>query len=268
MWYTRTVDITPLREILESNDIIKVLHNAKFDYKFIKKWAGISLEKIYDTFLVERVINCGKQDYGYSLARCTERYLGHTLDKETRNKFVNLQGKPYTLDQITYGANDVVYLLDIRQKQLELLRTYELEQVARLENEVVKVFAEIEYEGLDIDKEKWTAMAEDNVRLAHEQAIKLDDMVLEHPLLKHYRVPIQVDMFAPMEEVRHTNINWGSPMQTLKLFQCLVPDLEDVNGKKLNKYRYKHKLIDEYIRYKERTKLANAYGTKFSQLRQ
>ena len=97
---TRTVDISPLREILESNDIIKVLHNAKFDYKFIKKWAGISLEKIYDTFLVERVINCGKQDYGYSLARCTERYLGHTLDKETRNRFVNLKGKPYTIDQI------------------------------------------------------------------------------------------------------------------------------------------------------------------------
>ena len=260
---TRTVDISPLREILESNDIIKVLHNAKFDYKFIKKWAGISLEKIYDTFLVERVINCGKQDYGYSLARCTERYLGHTLDKETRNRFVNLQGKPYTIDQITYGANDVVFLLDIREKQLALLHTYELEQVARLENEVVKVFSEIEYEGLDIDKEKWIAMAEANVKLAHEQAIKLDDMVLEHPLLKHYRVPIQVDMFAPMEEVRHTNINWGSPMQTLELFRCLVPDLEDVNGKKLNKYRYKHKLIDEYIRYKERTKLANAYGTKF-----
>ena len=42
-----------------------------------------------------------------------------------------------------------------------------------------------------------------------------------------------------------------------------MPELEDVNGKKLNKHRYKHKLIDEYIRYKERTKLANAYGTKF-----
>ena len=52
-------------------------------------------------------------------------------------------------------------------------------------------------------------------------------------------------------------------MQILELFQNLVPDLEDVNGKKLNKYRYKIPLIDEYIKYKERTKLANAYGTKF-----
>lgn len=260
---TRVVDITLLKPILESHDIIKIFHNAKFDYKFIKKWAGISVEEIYDTFLVERVINCGKQDYGYSLARCVERYLGTTLNKETRNKFIGLKGQPFTVDQITYGANDVVYLLDIREKQLSLLHTYELEQTARLENKVVKVFSEIEYEGLAIDKDKWTVMAENNVKLAHEQSIKLDDMVLAHPLLQHYNIPVQVDMFAPMEDIRHTHINWGSPTQTLELFRNLEPKLEDVNGKKLNKYRYKHKLIDEYIRYKERTKLANAYGTKF-----
>ena len=260
---TREVDIEPLREILESDDIVKVFHNAKFDYKFIKMWAGISVEKVYDTFLVERVLNCGKQDYGYSLARCTERYLNQTLDKETRNKFIGLKGQPYTVDQITYGANDVVYLLDIREKQLELLRSLELEQVASLENQVVLVFSEIEYEGLMIDKDRWTAMAEENVKLAREQEITLDKAVLAHPLLQHYRIPVQVDMFAPMEEVRHTAIKWSSPLQTLELFRNLVPDLEDVNGKKLNKYRYKHKLIDDYIRYKERTKLANAYGTKF-----
>lgn len=260
---TRDVDISPLKEILESREIVKVLHNAKFDYKFIKKWAGISLEEIYDTFLAERVINCGKQDYGYSLSRCVERYIGHTLDKETRNKFIGLKGQPFTVDQITYGANDVVYLLDIREKQLGKIHSLELHQVARLENAVVKVFAEIEYEGLDIDKDKWTVMAEQNVKLAYEQELKLDDIVLAHPLLQHYRVPVQVDMFAAMDEVRKTHIKWSSPLQILELFQNLVPDLEDVNGKKLNKHRYKHPLIDEYIRYKERTKLANAYGTKF-----
>jgi len=251
------------KHILEDEKIIKIFHNAKFDYKFIKRWANIDVKNIYDTFLTERVINCGKQDYGYSLARCVDRYLSINLDKTTRNKFIGLTGQPYTIDQITYGANDVIYLLDIREKQLPSLRTHQLEQTARLENEVVKVFAEIEYEGLAIDKDKWTVMAEKNVKLAYEQELQLDNMVLEHDLLQHYRIPIQADMFAPIEEVRHTAINWGSPMQTLRLFKNLVPSLEDVNGKNLNKHRYKHKLIDEYIRYKERTKLANAYGTKF-----
>ena len=217
--------------------------------------------EMYDTFLAERVINCGKQDYGYSLARCTERYLGVTLDKETRNKFIGLKGQPYTVDQITYGANDVVYLLDIRQKQLSKIRSLELDQVTRLENAVVKVFAEIEYEGLDIDKDKWTVMAEANVKLAHEQAIKLDDMVLEHDLLQHYRVPVRVDMFAPMER-QDTHINWGSPrkhshyLETLYLAKCIC---------EAQQVPLQTKLIDEYV-YKA-TKLANAYG-KVLQLRQ
>ena len=72
---------------------------------------------------MERVLNCGKQDYGYSLSKCCERYLGVTLDKTVRNKFIGLTGQPYTVDQISYGANDVVYLIDIREKQMAKLHT-------------------------------------------------------------------------------------------------------------------------------------------------
>ena len=259
----RDISLEPIRAILEDKDIVKIFHNAKFDYKFIKRWARIDVENIYDTFLAERVIHCGKQDHGYSLLKCVERYCNDTLDKETRNKFVNLRGTPFTIEQITYGAKDVVYLIDIWKAQQEKLRTLELGVVSELENQVVKVFAEIEYEGLMIDEDKWTAMAENNVKLAREQELHLDKLVLEHPLLTSYHVPIQADMFTPAEDLRKTAINWSSPSQTLKLFRYLVPKLEDVNGKKLGKYRYKHKLIDEYILYKERTKLASAYGTKF-----
>lgn len=260
----RDTSLDPLRAILEDKDIVKIFHNSKFDYKFIKRWAGIEVENIYDTYLAERVLHCGKQDYGYSLLKCVERYCGDILDKETRSKFVNLRGTPFTVDQITYGAKDVVYLVDIWKAQQKQLREIGLEMVSELENKVVKVFAEIEYEGLMIDEDKWTAMAENNVKLAREQELHLDKLVLEHPLLKvKYATPIQADMFTPAEELRKTSINWSSPMQTLQLFRLLVPKLEDVNGKKLSKHRYKHKLIDEYILYKERTKLASAYGTKF-----
>ena len=34
---TRFVSIEPLREVLESKEIIKLFHNAKFDYEFINK---------------------------------------------------------------------------------------------------------------------------------------------------------------------------------------------------------------------------------------
>ena len=63
---TRFISIEPLRQVLESKNIIKIFHNAKFDYKFIKKWADITCEGIYDTFLTELVISCGKS-LGYGL---------------------------------------------------------------------------------------------------------------------------------------------------------------------------------------------------------
>ena len=82
---TRFVSIEPLRDVLESKQIIKIFHNAKFDYKFIKKWSNIACEGIYDTFLVELVISCGKS-LGYGLKDLCERYLNVTLNKEVRKR--------------------------------------------------------------------------------------------------------------------------------------------------------------------------------------
>lgn len=260
---TRYISIEPLREVLESNQITKIFHNAKFDYKFIKRWAGIEVRNIYDTYLSERVLHCGKLNWGYSLSRCCERYAGISLDKEERNKFVGLQGQPYTNNQITYGANDVVYLIKIWDKQHALLEEADLLRVADLENKAVIVFSEIEYEGLMVDKDRWTDLAKDNLELATNIELQLDREVIEHPKLSHYHVPVQQDMFLQAEEQRATNIKWSSPSQMLALFQNLVPKLEDVNGKNLNKHKYKHPIIKSYIRYKELSKLANAYGTNF-----
>ncbi len=258
---TRCVSIEPLREILESEGIIKIFHNAKFDYKFIKRWGNICCKNIYDTFLTEKVLHCGKQDYGFSLAKVCKRYLNVDLDKEERNKFINMQGLPYTDNQIVYGAKDVTFLIQIREKQIPLLDLHKLVQVSDLENRVVRVFSEIEYEGLNINKDKWVEMANKNQKLAEDMQITLDSSVAENSKLKQFIQPVQQDLFAPT--FRKTNINWSSPKQVLEVFQTLIPKLEDVNGKNLYKHKYKFSIIKEYIRYKELTKLSNAYGSKF-----
>jgi len=260
---TRFVSIEPLREVLESETIVKIFHNAKFDYKFIKMWAGIKTRCIYDTFLVEKVLNCGKADYGYSLAKLCDRYLNVELDKSTRNQFVGLVGQPYSVQQIVYGAKDVEYLIQLRQHQLPKITELELGMIVDLENEAVVAFSEIEYEGLMVDKDAWTELAKDNVKAAKDAELLLDDYVLADQRLQHYKLPIQADLFTPQEELRKTHINWNSPSQILELFQNLEPKLEDVNGKKLYKFRRKHTLIDQYVKYKEKSKLANAYGTSF-----
>ena len=260
---TRFISIEPLRQILESNEIIKIFHNAKFDYKFIKRWGNITCEGIYDTFLVELVISCGKS-LGYGLKDLCKRYLDVELNKEVRNLFIGLDGHPFTDDQIIYGAKDVEYLCKIKELQQPDIDAYKLQNVVDLENKAVKSFADMEYNGLDLDTEAWKGLDSLNASKANTLELELDEMIKQdHRLQKFVAKYIQADMFKPVEDLRDVNIKWTSPKQVLETFQCLIPDLDNVNGKQMYKYRFKFPLIDKYVKYKEAMKLCTSYGDAF-----
>jgi len=261
---TRRVSIEPLRNILQNKNILKIFHNAKFDYKFIKKWSSIICEGVYDTYLVERVLNCGKQNYGYGLKDVCKRYLDVDLDKEVRNKFIGLASKPFTDNQIVYGAKDVEYLIKIRTHQLPLIIKNQLDRVVDLENEVVLAFADIEYNGLDLDTESWKKIEKVNTEKADGLQDSLDNMVTLDPRLDRFVSKyVQADLFTAVEDLRKIDIKWTSPKQVLEVFQCLVPKLDNVNGKQMYKYRFQYPLIDKYVKYKEAMKLCTSYGDAF-----
>ena len=260
---TRFVSIEPLKEILENKNIIKIFHNAKFDYKFIKKWSGISCEGIYDTFLTELVISCGKS-LGYGLKDLCHRYLNVTLNKETRNLFIGLTGQPFTVDQIIYGAKDVEYLCQLKNLQQPNIDKYKLQNVVDLENNAVLALADMEFNGLELDSEQWKTLESVNNKKADALALNLDQNVIEtSQLQKFVAAYVQTDMFTPVEELRKVNVKWTSPKQVLEVFQCLIPKLENVNGKAMYKHRFRHEIIDTYVQYKEAMKLCTSYGHKF-----
>jgi DNA polymerase I-like protein with 3'-5' exonuclease and polymerase domains len=260
---TRFIDISPLKNILESPAITKIFHNAKFDYKFIKKWSGIECDGVYDTFLVERILSCGRH-IGYGLKDLCKRYLNVELNKEIRNQFIGLSGEAYRDDQIVYGAKDVEYLCKLRKLQLPKIQEFKLQRVVELENRAVLAFSDIEYNGIDIDKDAWEVIARASEQEALDMRDELDNLVLIVPELSCFVLShIQGDLFTPQEELRKVGVKWTSPTQVLKVFQKLVPELEDVNGKKMYKYRRQHKIIDLYVKYKEKMKLATSYGSDF-----
>ena len=257
---TRFVDIQALKPVFESNDIIKIFHNAKFDYKFLKHWAGFNTVNIYDTYLAEKVMYCGYDDYGFGLKNLCQRYLNVTLSKDERGKFSGMTGQPFTDSQIVYGAKDVEYLIKIKELQKRRIDYYDLNTVVNLENQAVIPFSEIEYEGLILDRDAWKNISIENNRLAEEMMCELDNLVLANPKLIRYKQPMQVDMFN--QNCRQTHINWDSPKQVLECFN-LLESMESVNGKYLLKFKNKYLLVKNYIKYKETSKLANAYGEDF-----
>tara|TARA_R100001198_G_scaffold96092_1_gene84471 strand:- start:2882 stop:4774 length:1893 start_codon:yes stop_codon:yes gene_type:complete len=258
----RCTDITPLKNILEDEIIVKILQNVKFDYKFIKK-CGIDLVNVYDTYLAERVLNCGRKGIKYGLDALVERYCGATLDKSVRNQFIGLEGKPYTRSQIVYGAKDVEYLCEIRRGQAKEIRKHLLFNVVALESKAALALAEIEYNGLDLDRDKWLEISVANENKATEYYNKLDNMVINDPRLQSFVLKyIQGDLFTDQKELRKVGVNWDSPKQVLAVFKVIIPDLENVNGKELYKHT-SYGLVKKYVKYKEYMKLCTSYGKPF-----
>ena len=243
----RVIDITPLKILLENKETIKILHNAKFDYLFIKSQFEIELNNVYDTMLVEKIINCGKY-MRFGLKNLVLKYFNKTLDKSIRTTFGS--NNPFTKAQIMYGAKDIEYLIKIKERQTPFIDKYKLHNTVDLENKAVLAFADIEYNGLDLDKDKWLELNTKNKIKATELHNKLDQHILTDERLKDFKLKyIQANLFTT--DIRTINVNWDSPKQVLKVFKCIVPKLENVNAKQMYKYKSNASLINSYIEYKE-----------------
>jgi len=222
----------------------------------------MDIKNPYDTMLAEGIIHCGQNQVGYSLNALTQKYLKKELNKEVRNKFIGLDGKPFSSEQILYGAEDVEHLIDIWKYQQELLTKYELFEVANLEMEVALAFADIEFNGLEFNKDKWLLIANESETEVIKNEEELDKMIYALKLSKFIKTSFQTDLFIASEKIRKIDIKWSSPTQVLKVFKEYGLNIEKVNAFELSKHKNKA-LITKYLKYKEVQKIVSTYGKSF-----
>lgn len=262
---TRTTDITPLKTQLEK--ILVVGQNLKFDYKFLKLH-GIELNNVYDTMLAECCITNGKEDRELNLKALAYKYCKIHLNKDIRNQFVNLNGQPFTEAQIVYGVGDVTCLTEIKTKQLEIIKTLDLEAWVQNEMEASLPLADIEYNGMGFNKEAWLALA-NKAELNVDTYIKeLDELTINDSRLSMFvNKEVQGNLFAEIDESfehgRAVNIKWSSPTQMDKVFKALGLDIEKTGERFLTKYQTEYPLVKKFIDYKKQAKLVTTYGKKF-----
>jgi len=257
---TRCIDIEPLRHILEG-DKVKILHNVKFDYKFLRQY-NIRLNNVWDTMLTSQVIHCGKE-MSHSLNNVLERELDITMDKSVRSNFINKGSDEFTESEIVYGAKDVEYLIQLHHSQSVTVIQHNLIQITELENKAALAYADIEYNGIGLDKSNWLKLAEQAANDVRLISIALDAYIESNPKLNKFVDDyVQGDLFMSIEELRKVNVKWSSPKQVLDVFRTYGLNVEDVNAKNLHIYS-KDPFIKTYIKYKEQAKLATSYGDKF-----
>jgi DNA polymerase-1 len=240
--------INYLRPILENQNTIKVLHNAKFDYRFLKAVHSIEMENIYDTMIAEQLLQKGRKMSGFSLLDVSEKYAGQKMDKSHQSTFSEMVfGEKFTTGQIEYAGMDVAYLEKIMREQNMLIRRDQLERVRDIEMSVIQATADMELNGMRIDREKWL-IPEAIARVEKQKALdKLDVMVAPY---------VNCDMFGK------PSINYNSPKQLLAVLQKAVsPNIKTTKEDELKEIN--HPMVFALLDYRGMEKRITTYGATF-----
>jgi len=248
---TRVIDISALKPILESPSIVKVGHNLQFEYKHILHNFCIKLDNIWDTMICEKVLYNGL-GLSNSLEALANRYLGvesietinlfneekedkHSvepldstdsldlpsrqyIDKSTRLGFINIGDSPFTIKQIMYGADDIVYPLKIKKIQEKGREVggviWNPKNAFKLENATVLVLADMSLRGIGFSRTVWLDILSKQLPLFEKRKQILNKWV-EDNVPKFCR---SGDLFSSIPTCA---VDWQSPTQVVKLFKYL-----------------------------------------------
>lgn len=257
-----SVDIMFLKPYLEAKLIVG--QNLKFDLLFLYI-KGIYPRKIYDTFVVEKVISCGLDYVRAGLDSLAERYCGVHLDKSIR---INIPKEGLTPRVISYAAADIKHLPEIKRKQIEALKAQDLLLTANLENRFTPCLAAIELSGFKLDADKWRAKMKKDLANMTSLEEQLNNWIVAQDLQEY--IDQQLDMFSTQQIL----INWGSPLQVSKFFESLGLDCsvqvkgvvkKSVEAPVIEKYAKEHEIVRLYLNYKKAEKIVTTYGEGFLQ---
>ncbi len=177
--FSYDVDLSDIYEHIEKNKIVIVGANLKFDIKFIQAKYGILLTRIYDVILAEQRLYMKYYMYN-NLGELVKRYLKEYRDKDTRLEFVGKTPETFVIEyhHLKYLANDLNDPLKIRQLQRPKIKQFKMEfLIYGIEFPLVSILADSENEGIDLDIEKWKALAEANIKARYEVQLKMDEQV-------------------------------------------------------------------------------------------
>lgn len=131
------VALGKLEEILASEKIVKIFHNARFDLEFLRA-NNFQTENVFCTMIAEKLLTKGANQ-SVSLAETLYRYFAVDLDKSQRAKFNRNWNGIWTKELVDYALSDVVYLPKLMQEQSVWLKNLGLTQ--DFEIQMAKLFS-------------------------------------------------------------------------------------------------------------------------------
>jgi DNA polymerase I len=233
-------DLSPLKGVLEGGPV-KIFHNAKFDYQFLKKEHEISLSPIFDTMLATQLLDGGEYGASYALEAVAERYLDEEVDKSERR--ADWSGELSRV-QLEYAARDAMILLPLRERLAEKLEEEELGYISKVEFGAVAAISEMELAGIKLDVARWKKL-EQTVRERRDRAAEHLESFFPPP-----------EGMLPLEGLG-PRLNLNSPKQITDAFGTLGIELPDTKVWTLLKID--HPAARALLEYRELQKKLGTY---------
>ena len=251
----RTKEIlSQFSDLFNDEKKIWVGQNLKYDL-LILKWYGYELKgKIFDTMLAHYVI---EPDGKRSMDMMSAKYLGYepVHIEELIGKKGKTQGnmRDVELEKIKeYAVEDTDITLQLKNAFTPLLKKNEVEKVfSEVENPLVKVLTDMEYEGVKID----VNFLNDYSKELEKEAKKSEEAVYQ-------QAGVRFNLSSPKQlgEVLFEKLQLDPKAKKTKTGQYATG--EDV----LMKLAHKNQICMDILAYREYTKLKSTYVDSLPQL--
>ncbi|TAM99924.1 MAG: DNA polymerase I [Chitinophagaceae bacterium] len=235
------------RIVFENKTILFVGQNIKYDMLIIRQY-GLEIKgKLFDTMLAHYLI---EPEGRRNMDLLSQQYLNY--DPVSITTLIGKKGKgqgsmrDVDLQKIKeYAAEDADITLQLKEKFVPLLKEKEVEKVFNeVENPLIPVLADMEYEGVRIDTE---ALSDFSGTLEKEIT------ATEKTVYEQAGVKFNLSSPKQLGDVLFEKLKLEESPQKTRTGQYATG--EDI----LQKLSYKHKIINDILNYRELTKLKSTY---------
>jgi ribonuclease D len=130
-----------LTQLLESSAITKIFHYARFDVGQFKYTFNVETKSIFCTKIASKIARTYTQSHG--LKSLVQELEGVELDKKAQSSdWGNVNS--LSPEQLSYAANDVRYLIPIRQKLITMLQREDRWELTKRCFEAISLFVDLD----------------------------------------------------------------------------------------------------------------------------
>ena len=130
-----------LKQLLEAANILKVFHFARFDVAMLRQNLGIQVTPVFCTKIASKLARTYTNRHGLKelVLELEKVELDKTSQSSDWGNAANLSD-----EQLDYAANDVRYLLSVRQKLITMLQREERWELAQQCFETLSVIVDLD----------------------------------------------------------------------------------------------------------------------------